>query len=221
MPEFRRNGKAPAEGKKQAVSEVIEPRCKVCQSKFRRAIDRQLALGVSYSELERLFSAEGEKIDRRSFSNHEKKHLNLDDGALREIVRREAEAVQENIEEGISSVVNRRVYMEAALRKGLEGLMDGSILVDPRSALAMIEYLDKSDALAEEGAINEIRIQFNSFIKAIKEVVPKQYWDDIFKKSQEIIAKEQGGEIEAHIVMEEEDDEEGNVKALSENVSDS
>lgn len=185
-------------GTNKPSAEITEPRCKVCASPHRRHIEKLLALGTSYSELQRMF-----KIDRRSISGHDKKHLGVQDAAFREIIKRETEAVRENIDEGVSSIVNRRVYMEAALRKALEGIVSGDIYVDAREALAIIQYLDQSDNSLKDSTINEIQIEFNAFVRAIKETVTKNKWDEIYKRTRELI--EQGENVvDAEVILDSE-----------------
>jgi hypothetical protein len=174
---------------------TFEPKCHVCQSSYRRAIDRMVALGTSYSEISRIFGGE---IDRRSISNHAKEHLNYEEAAIRRILEREAEAAQENLEDGIRGQLSRRAYLEIALQKALEGLLNGDTSVEPKDALAIIEKLDRLDTQGEGAALDEIRLQFNAFMQAIREISmfdierikqPMELQQLIFNRTREILAR--------------------------------
>src|SRR5688500_4355474 len=102
MPEFAKapgrnnhKGRGGSGGKKVSASTTLvsEPRCLVCQSPNRKVIDQLLARSTSYRELERVFG-----IDRRSISNHDQKHLNIEQAAMRRIVQEEAEDIDAALE---------------------------------------------------------------------------------------------------------------------------
>lgn len=162
---------------------IVEPRCHVCTHQYRPVIDRLIAQGTtSYSELERMFN-----VDRRSFANHAKEHLNYQDAAIRQIVADEASRFEANLEEGIKGVITRRVYLESALQKGLEALLNGDITVEPKDVLAIIEKLDNLDKSVEGAAIDEIQVQFNAFVQAIRETQPPEQWQIILDRTQELL----------------------------------
>jgi hypothetical protein len=141
--------------------QITEPRCHVCQSKHRKAIERELVLGSPYSKLAEIY-----EIDRRSISNHNDKHLKVEDAAIRELIRREADSNQENIEEGLSGALKRRQYLEQALRKAQEALLNNEVIVEPKDAVAIIERLEKLDEQTSSSAIDEMRTQFFAFLRS-------------------------------------------------------
>lgn len=170
----------------------VEPRCHVCNSKYRRAIDRMVALGTNYSEISRFFGGE---VDRRSISSHAKKHLNYEDAAIRRIIEREAAEAQEDAEEGIQGALTRRVYLNAALQKALEGLLRGNTSVEPKDAVQIIQLLDKLDSQTEGAAIDELRLQFNAFVQAIREICAPDEWQKILDRTRELLKLSPTAEI--------------------------
>lgn len=180
------NGKPPA--KKDTAPGVVEPRCHVCKSKYRKAIDRMVAMGTSYAEISRIFSTEEESVDRRSIANHAEKHLNYEEAAIRRIVEQEAQEASQNIEEGIQGALTRRVYLNVGLQKALEGLLSGESIVEPKDAIAIIQLLDKLDGQSEGAALEEMRVQFQAFVQAIRELLPPDKWQEILDRTKEILA---------------------------------
>lgn len=190
MPKFDQPPKDDDEDKDDELvvpERWIEARCHVCTSKYRRAIDRMLALGTPYSEVSRVFGGE---IDRRSISNHDKKHLNFDDGAIRRIFEHEAQEAQEDWEEGVSGALKRRVYLSIGIQKALEALISGDAIVEPRDAIAMIQQLEKLDNEAEGTQIDLLQMQFNAFTQAIREIVPDEMWNKILERTKLLLRQQ-------------------------------
>lgn len=189
MPEFRKPDKPKKDGggDKELLhipQSWTEPRCHVCMSKYRRAIDRMIALGTAYSEISRVFGGE---IDRRSISNHAKKHLPYEEAAVRQIIDHEAEAAQENAEQGIRGALARRAYLNTALHKAFEALLAGDVVVEPKDAIAISQLLDKIDSQVEGAALDELRLQFNAFVQAIREVCEPEVWQRILDRTKQIL----------------------------------
>ena len=195
MPKFDKsqkpangNGKGNSPAKRDPAPGVVEPRCHVCKSKYRKAIDRMIAMGTSYVEISRIFSNEEDTIDRRSIANHADKHLNYEEAAIRRIVEQEAQEAQQNIEEGIQGALTRRVYLNVGLQKALEALLSGDAMVEPKDAIAIIQLLDKLDNQSEGAALEEMRVQFQAFVQAIRELLPPEKWQEILDRTKEILA---------------------------------
>lgn len=213
MPEFKKKPKG--EKPKQVepsdqLPQIIESRCKVCQHPDRRAIDRLIAAGSSYSEVERLF-----EVDRRSVSNHAHKHLRYEEGAIRRIIEREAERLSENYEQGVQGALARRVYLESALKQAQDSLLNGDVTVEPKDAVNIVGMLEQMDAQTNGIIVDQIRMQFNAILTAINEVIPPELQKKIAKRAKEI-AESDGQEaiaiefepkvIEAEVVEEDSED---------------
>lgn len=181
MPEFEkspgvRKGRGGGGGKKVSASTTLitEPRCLVCQSPNRKVIDQLLARGNAYRELERVFG-----IDRRSLSNHDQKHLNIQDAAMRRIVQEEAEDIDAALEEGVRGIIKHRIFLETALEKALDGVLSGDVQVEPRDAVAIIDKLEQLDTRTTEAQVTQMKIELAAYIKSMKQVVPSEMWEKI------------------------------------------
>jgi hypothetical protein len=185
-----------------AGTTITEPRCKVCQHAQRKIIDRYLARGHAYRELERVFG-----IDRRSISNHDQKHLNINDAAMRLAVREEVED-QEALEEGVQGFLKHRLYLKTALTNALEAITTGDITVEPRDALAIIEKLENIDQKSYEVQMTQMKIELDAFLRAMKENVSSDVWDRIMRRAEAIASRSEqilkgDYQIEADDVIEE------------------
>lgn len=181
------------EAKRNPLPEILEPRCHVCTSKYRQAIEKMLALGISYSEIERTFNGD---IERRSISSHHKKHLNYEQAAIRAIVEAEAEIAQQNFEEGIRGPLMHRAYLSTALHRAWEDLINGAAIIEPKDAIAIIQQLEKMSEKAREFELDEFWLQFNAFKQAVQEIVPPDYRDSIMQRTRELVKASGAAQLE-------------------------
>lgn len=183
-PSSKRNTNG-GSGKKSLVdTSVSDSRCNVCSHKQRKVIDKFLARGTSYADLERVFG-----INHQSIRRHDIKHLNLKDSAIRTIMRREAEEGDINIEEGIEKIIKRKVYLETALDSALTAILDGDVTVEPRDAVAIIDKMDELESKTTEAQVIQMKIEFHAVMQAIKERVPEEYWDGIAARTKELVER--------------------------------
>lgn len=192
MPKFnpptKSNNKNVPAKKAQAlgVPLIVEPKCKVCQSPHRHVIDQMLVGGAyTYSEIERQFVFAG--IPRRSISAHAQKHLGFEETAIREVIEREAATARRNHEEGISRLVTKTAYLELALQKAWDVLIKDIAIVEPKDAVKVIETLQRLQDNNQEAALDELRVQFNMFMQAVKEVVERDKWEDIVGRTADLL----------------------------------
>ena len=157
-------------------------RCKVCSSDFGKAIDRMIALGTSHSEIARIFD-----VSRSSIGRHAKNHLNYEEAAVRQIIARETEEAQADIENGITGAIARRAYIDVAIQKGFEALLDNTVQVEVKDVATLIQLKEKMDSDVDGVAIDEVRTQFNAFMQAIREVAPPEMWDQIVARTKELL----------------------------------
>ena len=164
---------------------IKEPRCKVCQSPHRTLVDQMLVAGLSYSEIERQFAFA--QIPRRSISNHKDSHLGYEEAAIREVIERSAIADNKNYEEGVQRLVTKNAYLEVALQKGYDALVKNETLVEPKDAVKIIEQLQKLQDQNQGEALDELRVQFQMFMQAVKELIERDRWEDIVARTANLL----------------------------------
>ena len=164
-------------------SQIVEPRCGVCQHDYRSFIEMLLVKGASYKSIEERITP---KVSRQSISNHYKKHMDLQDAALRALLEREAEIQGYNHEEGVTDLITARGALEVALRRGYEGLVDKTAKVEPRDLIQIVRVLADMDEGREQVSLEAARMQVEIFMEAIRQVVPQEYWSQIGEKVAEL-----------------------------------
>jgi hypothetical protein len=186
MAEFKKPKKENNESKEVTKTPATpltyrDIRCKVCSSDFGKAIDRMIALGTSHSEIARIFD-----VSRSSIGRHAKNHLNYEEAAVRQIIAREAEEAQADIEEGISGALARRVYIDVAIQKGFESLINNETPIEVKDVATLIQLKEKMDTDYEGAALDEIKTQFNAIVQAVREVAPQEMWEKIATRAREL-----------------------------------
>lgn len=156
---------------------IIEPRCKVCTSPHRHVVDQMLVGAYSYSEIARHFSFAG--IERRSISNHHEKHMSYQDAAIRAVIERNAALAQQNHDVGVERLVTKQTYLEVAIQKAYDQLTNNLVEIPAGDAVKLIEALQRLETQYQDAAVDEMRVQFNAFMMAVKQVVPPDMWEEI------------------------------------------
>lgn len=166
--------------------DFIEPKCLACTSEYRKLIDKLIALATKYVEIQRITG-----VPRRSISNHANSHLGYEAAAVREIIQREAQAAEENIEEGMSGVLNRRVVLEVWVQQTFQKLVNGEMELTGKDAMTAIQMLNDFDTRTQGDQLDSYRLQFNAFVQAIRECAGPELWNDIRERTNEILAVEE------------------------------
>lgn len=187
MAEFKKPKKENNESKEVTKTPATplayrDIRCKVCSNDFGKAIDRMIALGTSHSEIARIFD-----VSRSSIGRHAKNHLNYEEAAVRQIIAKEMEEAQANIEEGVTGAIARRAYIDVAIQKGFEALLDNNVQVEVKDVATLIQLKEKMDSETDGAALDEVRTQFNAFVQAIREVTPPEMWEKILSRTRELV----------------------------------
>jgi len=191
MPKFNdpaqpnKVGKPGAPKTASGVPLIIEPKCLVCKSPHRHLVDKMLVAGLTYSEIERQFAFAG--IKRRSIANHKENHLGYEEAGIRSIIEQEALAAQRNHEEGVSRVITKNAYLEVAMQKAYDQLLDGSIDVPVADAVKVIEQLQKLQEQNQNVALDELQVQFQMFMQAVKELIERDKWSEIVGRTAELL----------------------------------
>lgn len=170
------------------VEEIVEPRCSVCKSRFRRTIDQLLVMGVPFAEIARQFETEG--INRRSLSNHKRRHLSIEQAAIRQVIEEKAKQIGEDVDHTRRSLLTRKGYMEIAMMKSYQGIIDGTIVPEPRDVVHMIALMEKMEKDTTSAQVDEMMRDFNAFTQAVKEVAPPDMYDKILYNFKKILEQE-------------------------------
>ena len=202
-----------------------EQKCRVCQDEATRTVvNKLLANMVPHSEILKIVDlsinpqrAKNSKVNYDSIQRHAKRHFNIAEPAkamYRDMMeRRAAEYEQQQREAGITGIVNLITafgFLDVVAHKGYETLIDENTRVPVQQGMdAVIKLHEMTKMTAREQENAELRQQLSLIQSAVKEVVPKEYWDDIISRIEDAEGRYISSVVDAEVVEEEyaEDDE--------------
>lgn len=192
------NGALAKVTKSGAPEPIRESRCHVCMSPHRQFIEGLLIKGANYVWIsDNVPGADNSKIDRRSVSNHAKKHMGYQDAAIRAILEEEANLAAQNYEDGVKGAITHRGVLEVALRRAYDDIVSGVTTVEARDLISIITTIQKMDEQADQVAVNQLRAQVQGFVEAIKAETNPETWDRIFRRFKTIMNEDGiSGELE-------------------------
>lgn len=197
--ELQRQDRADVVSAEKAMSpdRVSEPRCHVCQHAYRGWIEMMLVRGIAYKTIA---DRANPKVDRRSLSNHHKKHMNLDDAALRWIIEEEAKLEGRNFEDGVGDAITKRAVLEVALRKGYHDIVSGVTTAEVRDVIQIAKVLGEMDLHQHQIGLDEMRVQVQIFIQAIQDVCDADTQGAI-RERVKFLRKGEGVDVQIESVM--------------------
>lgn len=177
------------------VYEHNEPRCKVCQSPFRREIDSALASGWSQAAVIKHYNAAlGEDyFTRGNMSRHKARHLSVRDAAVRNIIEERARALSMDVDKVEGFILTRQATLDMIIQTGLEQLRQGITESAPKDIIAAIQMLEKMEQDFATNAVEEMTQQYKAFADAVQEIVPEEFHGQIFDRTKELLTERQVG----------------------------
>lgn len=196
---------------------IHEPRCSICKSQYRRAIDQMLVSGFSLANIAEHFERLGDTFTRQALGRHKNKHLTLHSAAIRRIVEKRAEDIVDSVDEHTEFLASKRAILEVGLQKGFENIMSGSAHIAPQDLLNIMEKLERMEAEEHSHAIDEMMRDFKAFADAVKMLVDEDVWPEIAAQYRlnleatkvpvlEALVQIEAPPIDAEIVEDEEDE---------------
>jgi hypothetical protein len=171
----------------------FEPRCKVCTSPSRAFIDSLIAKGYPHSQIaDKTYDKDGKKLDRRSVSRHSKRHLPIEQEAIRRILEEEADLLGQNFEEGVKGAITRRGILEVLQRKGFEKVLANDVEMEVKDLIKLAETLERMDQQVSSEQVDQMRAQVAAVMQAIREVVPRDYWDSVRSRARALYESDYG-----------------------------
>lgn len=185
MPPFKKNnnngGNPPNVNVPIKAFEITSPNCKICNSPNRAQIERCITLGLSIAEICRQFE-DSDALTRENVKNHRNRHLAVEKAAIRQIVEQRAKEFNEDVENTTNYLLTRKAYMEAAMLKSYQAIVEDRVTPEPRDIVQMINVMEKWEKENATQMMDEMMRDINALTIAIKEVVPPELYDRILER---------------------------------------
>ena len=168
---------------------INEPRCKVCASPHREEIDLMLAGGRKQSEVRKHWNqviGEGH-FTANNISVHARKHLSARDDISRRLSANGASRTDIASRAADMDQPGIRAATEAIIHGGLQALHAGLTVAEPRDVLAASRVLTTMDIEDVSETIKGMERDMKAFMQAVKDCIPKEDWERIFLKYEELL----------------------------------
>lgn len=177
--------------------------CKICtvSDDLRNIIDSLLLFPKTYAEVlraiqplqEKLEIPENERINYENIRNHQKNHLPFEKRLVREVVERRAREKNRSILEAGDRLLTAEAFYEVIVAKGWEDIANGYTRPTLTQTMNAMEMLQK---LELEGKDNyrpeELLNQLDMILMAIRDVVPNDIREALFRKIEEYQSADKG-----------------------------
>lgn len=178
-----------------------EPQCYVCSldADIRHLVDSMLVIPKNFKETLELITpvveARGVPESKRptywSIRNHQKRHLDFDKRAVRQIVDRRARERGRSMIDGEKGILTAEAVLEVIAEKGFSLLANGEISPSVGETIQAVVNLDKLEKESEGAASGFVlMVQLNALIEAVKAVVPSDMWERIIEEMETIRSQE-------------------------------
>lgn len=170
--------------------------CKVCSSDegIRRLVDTLLLFPKTYKDTltecrlleERLDIPEEERVSYHSIRNHYLNHLPADKKAVREIIERRATIKGKKVIDAGGTLLTPEAFYEVVIARGFDNIVNGleaPTISQTMQAVNMLKRLEEQTTrdYKPEHLLN----QLNVIVMAIREVLPEDMREAVFKKIDE------------------------------------
>jgi hypothetical protein len=166
---------------------IVEGKCQTCQSPHRLWIERRLMKGDAYKTIAEMIP---DGPDRRSISNHAKKHMPIESAIVRAVLEEEAGLLGQNLEEGVQGAFSMRGALHVLIRKAYEDALNNVTTVEPRDLIQLMKLFNEMDSSSSTRMMEEAKASVSIFMEAINHTLT-----DMFEK-------EQADEVSRAIVLE-------------------
>lgn len=166
------------------VPAINHPRCKVCQSTYRREIDMLLVSGWAQTDVAKHFNQIiGEEFfSKMNISRHARFHLDARDAAVRRIIEKRAIQQLGDIDEIEGMITTKMGAVEVLIQRAMEQMNAGVMELKGGDMLDAIKLLDTMESEWKETALDELTNEFKAFAAIVKEEVGEERFKAIFER---------------------------------------
>ena len=169
-------------GKHVEVIEIVEPRCKVCQSDYRHQMEGLMMRGQSLSSVARFFEQLGVDVNRKNLATHRDNHMALEKAAIAGTIAqrwREQVVDPDDVESATQTYLTKHGLLDAMLHKAWEKIENDEAEWKPTDVIQIMTYMERLENQQKNVALDELMLEARAFRDAVKAVVPPSQWDDI------------------------------------------
>ena len=170
-----------------------EPRCNICKSPRRSTVDRLLASGYGYTAIaEDILQSDPEFEDkpldtiRKNVERHAKRHVNVKERAIREILERRAVEAGVLVEEVAGSFTTGEALIDLMVQRATDQISDPDQKIRFTDALEAVRLAKEFEKSTYAEQLEVMQRQVWAISQAVKEIVPEKLHPQVAERAKEI-----------------------------------
>jgi len=188
-----KNGKGSALEPLQHLPLANEPRCNICKSARRQTVDRLLAAGYGYTAIAEDILAEDPEFKeknldtiRKNVERHAKRHVNIKERAVREIIERRAVEAGILVDEVSGTMTTGEALLDLMVQRATDQISDPEQKLRFADALEAIRLNKEFEKNTYAEQLEVMQRQVWAISQAVKEIVDENLHAPISDRAKEI-----------------------------------
>lgn len=179
------------------AGQVMQPRCNICNSASRAKVDKLLAAQFSNTSIaEELIESDpdfaNKELDtvRKNVERHGKRHLDLRNRAIRNIVERRAVEQGVLLESAEGKITTGRALLDLLVARATEQASNPDMklrMADAIEAVKMLEDVQRQEYVYE---LERMQRQVFAISEAVKEIAPPTLIPKLIERANEIYERD-------------------------------
>ena len=171
-------------------------RCRICQTEGATAVtNKMLSFGATHQDILdvlqplNLRRPKDEPITLNVIGHHARNHFPLEEAAnavYRRLIEKRAAEAEKDFINGVGGAVTALGFLDVVVQKGYENLVEEDVVVGVDTAIRAAKELAaiENQRDSSDNDIADVMVKMDQVIKAVRDVVPEDMWDQIAARIQ-------------------------------------
>lgn len=170
--------------------------CRICQTEGATSVvNKMLSYGATHQDILdvlqplNLRRPKDEPITLNVIGHHARNHFPLEEAAnavYRKLIEKRAAEAEKDFINGVGGAVTALGFLDVVVQKGYENLVEEDVIVGVDTAIRAAKELATIEAQRDsnDNDIADVMVKMDQVIKAVRDVVPEEMWDQIAARIQ-------------------------------------
>lgn len=170
--------------------------CRICQTEGATSVtNKLLSYGATHQDILdvlkplNLRRPKDEPITLNVIGHHARNHFPLEEAAnavYRKLIEKRAAEAEKDFINGVGGAVTALGFLDVVVQKGYENLVEEDVIVGVDTAIRAAKELATIEAQRDsnDNDIADVMVKMDQVIKAVRDVVPEEMWDQIAARIQ-------------------------------------
>ncbi len=171
---------------------MTEPRCNICKSSVRTEVDKLIVMGHGPSSIAKQIKGQDEHLNgsletlRKSVERHGKKHLNIEEEAIRRTIEARARERGILVDYAEEKLVTTKAVLDLVVAKGIEQVTEPGARVKYQDILKAVELLEEYESNSFAAELEQLQRQMWAIREAVRRVCPPELFEELARVVKEL-----------------------------------